>query len=640
MKKHVGWFVIAALAAWAMATPVQAKCPRTGCPQQAPQQAPRQAQPRPIVQQPQRTFQPRNTFQPQTSVPGRSYQTQNPFQARTNLPGSANTKGNPFQTGVNPRSTNANGNPFQAGVNPRSTNTKGNPFQAGVNPRSTNANGNPFRTGSNPGGTVGSLKTGPSEANRAQPLGQGSVRTAPPMQARMANRVSIDSTTTVVAHQNGRGLTVSHQNPDGSQVVAKWRTLSNGRRQVDAYKLTKDTRTGVQTRQYLDGRKVTVGKDFVTRSVPRHLTITTHSNGLREASLPNGKPVFRERFGTKTDKDGYPEKTIVRTVFARVDGGKAYPLQAPVTQVYEVVDYGDVVIYPYYPWDVPIAFYDPFFYPFAAIWPLAMICPGCLPPDVYFDGPPESYSDPADLLGDMQVSSGFDEGINGAPDDVGPADAPVDSNTAPIDVGNEPPAADTTELANEVDQLQDQVATAETKNPNLRNQLSDQQTQIGMLHGKADATDKSGARGSKTRVKVPANVRAQVRKQVKEDIQLEKAQQPLSLVDVVASAEAQSYVFQIGDMIDATEVNSGEECGLTMGDLARFNQLPGEGSPTAQMKVVTSKPDSCRAGAVVEVSMGDLQRMLNAFSQRLEKNMKKAHDQIAQAARTQSPKKG
>ena len=63
------------------------------------------------------------------------------------------------------------------------------------------------------------------------------------------------------------------------------------------------------------------------------------------------------------------------------------------------------------------------------------------------------------------------------------------------------------------------------------------------------------------------------------------------------------------------------------GDLISFSQVPRENTEVddslevAQMKVIASRPGDCLANQVVEVNLGDLQEMLNAFSQRVENNM-------------------
>jgi hypothetical protein len=437
-----------------------------------------------------------------------------------------------------------------------------------------------------------------------------------------------------MGHADHHGMTIAHKDADGSQVVANWRTLPNGHRQLDAFKVSRDPSTGVQTRLYTDGRKVTTGRDFVTRSAPGHLSLTTHANGLREASLPNGKPVYRESFTTIRGRDGRPERAVVRTVYARVEHGKAFALRSPVRQVYDVVRFHGTTIYAYRPWIAPVAFYDPFYAPFHHPVAVAAVCGDCFSSDVEFEGPPEVYSDPADMVADMQISDGFEDGMSYGADDVPPVDGPVDPGVPPTELGDGPPDPETAGLTAEVNQLQNQVDAAEKQNAELREQLDEQQRQnANLIKAKATAAPApKPAKPAKARIVVPADVRTQMHKQVQQVIDNERSQTPLSLSDVIASAEAQNYIFQVSSMIDATDVTAGMECMLSTGDLARFDQIPGQNDAVAEMKIITSKGGSCAAGVTVTVSIGDLQDMLSAFSQRLEANMRKAHDRIAQAA--------
>jgi hypothetical protein len=128
---------------------------------------------------------------------------------------------------------------------------------------------------------------------------------------------------------------------------------------------------------------------------------------------------------------------------------------------------------------------------------------------------------------------------------------------------------------------------------------------------------------------VPEDARVQLRAQVSADLELHQQQQPLMLPDVLASQDAQSYVFQIADPLEVVDAYSQEECNVTSGDLLRFYAVPSEADQYAQMSVITSRQGGCRAGSVIYVSMNDLQQMLNSFSQRLEQNVSKVHDQVA-----------
>ncbi len=416
-------------------------------------------------------------------------------------------------------------------------------------------------------------------------------------------------------------------------MVVTAQRLANGQQRAVAYLQTRDAAAGTQTRTYLDGHRVTVGPDFVTRSGPRQYTVTTHRDGLRDVSLPDGRPLFRERFGTYAWREGHPERVIYRDVSALIVAGQVIALGVPIVQIYAIVPYSGVVIYPYVPFAFVPAFYTPFLVPFAT--PLVIVpgCPFCPPPVVAFAEPVTTYADPVDLVGDLVLADAVQDGDAGV-------------------VSTEPPPAPdpaVAQLADEVDALQQQIKTAAAANDALQAQLADQQAQLDSLHqlsappqpappptpsspSPSPSPSSASPPSPAAPMSIPEPVRQQVHQQVREDIALHQQQQLLSLVDVIASADAQNYVFQIGDLIDTTEADSGEACTLITGDLVKFDQVPADGDAAARMRVVTSRSGSCSSNTVVQVSLTDLQEMLNAFSQRLEDSMKKVHDQVAAAA--------
>jgi len=129
-------------------------------------------------------------------------------------------------------------------------------------------------------------------------------------------------------------------------------------------------------------------------------------------------------------------------------------------------------------------------------------------------------------------------------------------------------------------------------------------------------------------VHVPDDVRAQIRSEVTQDLQLHEEQKPLELTDILSSPDALKYVFQVSEPLEVTDANTGESCSVSGGDLARLDALPAQNDPVAHLKVITSKPGSCRPGSIVTVSLAELQSMLNAFSQRLEQNVDAVHEKL------------
>jgi hypothetical protein len=394
------------------------------------------------------------------------------------------------------------------------------------------------------------------------------------------------SGTVLVNRPDRRGFTLTQGNAGGHQIVVSALPSPDGRPRVAAYSRTNDPSKGTETRVYLDGRHVTTGPDFVTRSAPRQPSVTTHRDGLREAALPDGRPLFRERF-TTIDRQGHQQRAIVRSVFAvGAAGAAAAALATPLEQVYLLVPFHGVTIRPYVPVVFVPDFYEPLLTPLAA--PIPVDCGYCPPPVIDFDEPETGYADPVDLVADLVLAGAVADGIG----DAAPGGPDPDAQALASEVGG---------LLAANDALQDQL-------PDLQ----------AAIAAPADAAP----------VPVPEAVREQVRREVREDIALHRQQLPLSLVDIAAEAQARAYVFQVADLLDATDAGSGEACGLTTGDLLKFDIAPAEEDQSARMRVVTAKAGSCAAGTVVDVSLGDLQDMLNGFSQRVEQAMQKVHDAV------------
>jgi hypothetical protein len=132
-----------------------------------------------------------------------------------------------------------------------------------------------------------------------------------------AQAVAVDATTSVVPRGDRNSFDIRHQNPDGSQIVLSQTTLADGTKKVTGFKQTVDARDGTTTRVYADGRRVTEGRDFEHRTVGSGLNFVSRHNGLREAVLADGRPVFQDRF-----TDGGGRQVIERTRYARWSHGR------------------------------------------------------------------------------------------------------------------------------------------------------------------------------------------------------------------------------------------------------------------------------------------------------------------------------
>ncbi|CAO0823418.1 hypothetical protein DFAR_3690058 [Desulfarculales bacterium] len=51
---------------------------------------------------------------------------------------------------------------------------------------------------------------------------------------------------------------------------------------------------------------------------------------------------------------------------------------------------------------------------------------------------------------------------------------------------------------------------------------------------------------------------------------MQRKKQSLSIANIIVSAQAEGYIFQVPGIIDASDSSSGEECTLTTGDLIMF----------------------------------------------------------------------
>jgi hypothetical protein len=405
-------------------------------------------------------------------------------------------------------------------------------------------------------------------------------------------------------------VTIRHQPANGGEIRVHSRRLPDGRRHVEAYQNTRDPKTGTRTRLYHDGRRVIFGRDFVTRSAPGRPVLTTFNSGLREAYLPDRRRYFHEEFARHRDRHGHEQRVIRRTVYVNYVSGRPVMLASPVVRHYGMVPIRNVVVYSYYPTHFDPPYYTWFNRPLATPLFVSASCLLCPPPVVRFYEPVEVYRDPVDLLSDSMLAGAMEDGYSSRV---------VSSSTD----------AEVQALSETVASLQQEVSSASRENELLRQELSEQQIQLDVLQDRLDTESASGV--ERLPVPIPEPVRRKFRSQVAADLLAHQEEQPLSLAELIASPQGTEYLFQVSEMLEATEVQSGEECLLTTGDLVRLDQLPEADESSAQVRVVTGKMDSCRANSVINVSLWDLQEMLNVYRQRLEENMQKVHRELTRS---------
>jgi hypothetical protein len=425
--------------------------------------------------------------------------------------------------------------------------------------------------------------------------------------------VTINATTSVVPRTDRSGFAIHHQNADGSQFVVTQRRLSNGAPHVVGYKQIDDPRRGVTTRIYSNGYRVTAGRDFDSRSVHGGPTFVSYRSGLHAAVLSNGKPMFREGFAVIRGVDGHEHRVIQRTVYARMVHGSPVFFAAPAVRVYDVVPIYGAPVYLYRPPLFESIFYRPFWTPFAVVVAVTPDCVICPAPVVAFAAPVTRYVNPIDLVGDLQISTAFDDGA------VYPQ---------PLATLQDDDAA-LAEMRNQMSDLQRQVSTSVETNNLLKAQFADQGTQARDLQAQVDALKSQQTISNMAPVQVPEEVRQQIRQQVRLSIAQHQNGHLLALSDVIASGYAKIYIFQAAAPLSVSDVDSGDECFLNTGDLIAFAKIPTGDSPVTQMKVITSAANSCQSKQVVDVPLTDLQEMLNGFSERVEDNMKRVNSCIS-----------
>jgi hypothetical protein len=126
-----------------------------------------------------------------------------------------------------------------------------------------------------------------------------------------------------------------------------------------------------------------------------------------------------------------------------------------------------------------------------------------------------------------------------------------------------------------------------------------------------------------TALLIPEYARMLLRREVRFDVALQRNEHMLLLPTITKADYGKIFVFQAASPIDVTIVADGAQCTLSSGDLIGFLRVPSQEETVAPMKVITSHNGHCRANETVAIEVTDLQDMLNAFSERVEREMKR-----------------
>ncbi len=429
-------------------------------------------------------------------------------------------------------------------------------------------------------------------------------------------RVQLSPSATLITRPGSGGFTAVSKESAHSSIVVEQHAGPQGHAQVSAYREVTSTDGRTTTRLYADGRRSVDAPNFHSTGQLDGPQFVRYKNGLRAAYLPNGRPLYAEKFakihapGAGGGRQTVP--VVQRTIYAARVGGRFTNLPTPINQFYTITPVGGNDTFVYRPRAFGADFYPLLYVPLAAA-----IVVGT-----------QRYSDPIDYLADRQVAdAAADEGV--APIDE-PAPDP-DAGTAPED------AAATSEAPPPPPELSADAAGAGASDVadtgKIREQADALQAQVAKraIDGVTPAADVPPEPNIEL-LPVPPDVRDEMHKQVRLSVAQHANERPLSLTDVMQSGYARIYIFQVAAPLDTASVVTGDGCALGSGDLIAFAAPGGSPQhPTAQMKVIATRPGHCLMQDMIDVSVSDLQEMLNTFNQRLEGNMRRL--QTCMAAR-------
>ena len=452
----------------------------------------------------------------------------------------------------------------------------------------------------------------------------------------------------MVARADHAGFTAVKQESPRSSIVLQQQAGPNGRVQVSAYRQVVSADGRTTTRTYTDGRRTIEAADFHSTGRLNGTQFVQYHNGLHAAFLPNGRPVYAERF---TRLPGVALQAVQRTIYATTVSGRIVSLQRPIVRFYTVNTFGGYSTFVYQPVAFPAPFYGAFYAPLGfpiVVGPQCLICPM---PTVAFAGPPAQYTDPMDVLGDDQIADAVgDDGV--APEvaaDTTPAGPAADQAPTPDAPAPEPPPPPPPELMQSAPPAQsagqgtappapaeDDLSTLKAQADGLRAEVSARAQKDAEQPDAAAQNDGSLATlrpaalvtmdpaPSLDPTPIPEDVRGEVHKQVRLSVAQHANNHALTISDVGHSEYAKIYLFQVANSLDTVSAIAGDRCELGSGDLLSFAE-PGyeQSNATLQMKVVIARSGHCLLQDTVEISQADLQEMLNMFNERLENNMRR-----------------
>lgn len=139
------------------------------------------------------------------------------------------------------------------------------------------------------------------------------------------------------------------------------------------------------------------------------------------------------------------------------------------------------------------------------------------------------------------------------------------------------------------------------------------------------AEERAAARAAQQQA-ISDQIKEEVAQQVREEMAKYQAKQDVTLSDVLKPG----HIFVVHQDLEAVD-DAANAMTLGPGDLIRYMGMlkdeSGMDTEAASMKVVTCKSQGCTAGAMVTISLEDLQAMQNEFSERIEQGIQKMKEE-------------
>jgi hypothetical protein len=236
-------------------------------------------------------------------------------------------------------------------------------------------------------------------------------RTVATAHSQVGQPVTVDAATTVAPRGPRGAFDISRQGPDGARTVITQTLRPDGSRR--SYRLPADRRQPQRNDHACLWRWPPGGlgpRVIEQRSIGNGVEFVTREDGRREATLPDGRPVYRDRIHHRARSLRREQRSMIeRTRYVRWWQGRPVHVARPVVRYYDTgFVYRAPVAY-YRPLPLAPALYTPSI-SFPSLMPLPAVAFGMVDQWVAFASTPPVYTDPAMLMGDMQIWSGFEEG--------------------------------------------------------------------------------------------------------------------------------------------------------------------------------------------------------------------------------------